>query len=232
MSDMERRAFTADLLKIEQRAEGKRTLFGHAAVFGQLSEDLGGFREQIQAGAFADAIQTDDVRALFNHDPNFVLGRNRSKTLTLSEDARGLAIEIELPDTSTIRDLVVAPIERGDVSQMSFGFSVRPGGQDWAKDDEGRVVRTLKKLRLFDVSPVTFPAYPQTDVAARALREWGGTDNGAGLTSIAATRVTDLTVADAARFFSTLRAQGPSDPVPPKVDHLVLMRLRQQHAEI
>lgn len=175
MTDMERRAFTADLLKIEQRAEGKRTLVGHAAVFGQLSEDLGGFREQIQAGAFADAIQTDDVRALFNHDPNFVLGRNRASTLKLAEDSRGLAIEIDLPDTATIRDLVVAPIERGDVSQMSFGFSVRPGGQDWAKDDEGRVIRTLKKLRLFDVSPVTFPAYPQTDVAARALVEWGKT---------------------------------------------------------
>jgi hypothetical protein len=85
---------------------------------------------------------------------------------------RGLAIEIDLPDTQTIRDLVAAPIERGDVSQMSFGFSVRPGGQDWAKDDEGRVVRTLKKVRLFDVSPVTFPAYPQTDIAVRELRSW------------------------------------------------------------
>lgn len=172
MSDMERRAFAADILKIETRAEGKRTLVGHAAVFNQLSEDLGGFREQIAPGAFADAIGKDDVRALFNHDPNFVLGRNMSKTLTLSEDQRGLAIHIDLPDTPTIRDLVVAPIERGDVSQMSFGFSVRPGGQDWAKDDNGQVVRTLKKLRLFDVSPVTFPAYPQTDVATRAMREW------------------------------------------------------------
>lgn len=170
MIDLERRAFVAEELLIETRDEGGPVLRGHAAVFNSLSEDLGGYREQIMPGAFADAIAGDDVRALFNHDPNFVLGRNRSKTLKLSEDARGLAIQIDLPDTQTVRDLVVAPIERGDVSQMSFGFSVRPGGQDWAKDDEGRVIRTLKKLRLFDVSPVTFPAYPQTDIGVRELR--------------------------------------------------------------
>jgi HK97 family phage prohead protease len=170
MSDIERRTFVVEGFTIEKREGKPAKLRGHAAVFNAVSEDLGGFREQIMPGAFADAIKTDDVRALFNHDPNFVLGRNRSNTLVLSEDARGLAIEIDMPDTQMVRDLVLAPIERGDVSQMSFGFSVKPGGQDWAKDDEGRVIRTLKKLRLFDVSPVTFPAYPQTDVAVRELR--------------------------------------------------------------
>lgn len=167
--DIERRAFVS-ALTVELR-EGKPALLrGHAAVFNQLSEDLGGFREQVAPGAFADAIEKDDVRALFNHDPNFVLGRTLAKTLRLAEDARGLAIEIDLPDTPTVRDLVQAPIVRGDISGMSFGFSVRPGGQDWAKDDEGRIVRTLKRVRLYDVSPVTFPAYPQTEVALRALR--------------------------------------------------------------
>ncbi|MBR1230216.1 HK97 family phage prohead protease [Bradyrhizobium sp. AUGA SZCCT0176] len=170
--DIERRTFAAEGLHIEKRDAGEIRLVGHAAVFNSLSEDLGGFREQISPGAFADAIETDDVRALFNHDPNFVLGRNRSKTLRMSEDARGLAIEIKLPDTQTVRDLVVAPIERGDVSQMSFGFSVKPGGQDWAKDDEGRVIRTLKRVRLFDVSPVTYPAYQQTDIAVREMRSF------------------------------------------------------------
>jgi len=169
---MERRAFMADEFRIETRDDGKTRLSGHAAVFNSLSEDLGGFREQIAPGAFAEAIEGDDVRALFNHDPNFILGRNRAKTLILSEDSRGLAIEIILPDTQAVRDLVVAPIERGDVSQMSFGFSVRPNGQDWAKDDDGRVVRTLKRLRLFDVSPVVFPAYPETDVAIRSFDDW------------------------------------------------------------
>jgi HK97 family phage prohead protease len=177
LPEFERRVFALDGIRIEKR-EGAAgaTLRGHAAVFNQLSEDLGGFREQISAGAFSEAIGKDDVRALWNHDPNFVLGRNLSKTLSLAEDSRGLAIEIQLPDTQTIRDLVVAPIERGDVSQMSFGFSVRPGGQDWAKDDNGQTVRTLKRVRLFDVSPVTFPAYTSTDVAVRGFKAWRDTE--------------------------------------------------------
>lgn len=175
MNDLERRTFGVDGLKIERRDGSKPRLVGHAAVFNQLSENLGGFREQIAVGAFADAIKTDDVRALFNHDPNFVLGRNRASTLSLSEDDKGLAIEIELPDTATVRDLVVAPIERGDVSHMSFGFAVRPNGQNWAEDDEGRLIRTLTAVRLFDVSPVTFPAYPQTDIAVREMRAFQST---------------------------------------------------------
>lgn len=168
--DLERRILPLEV-RVERRENGQAVIRGHAAVFGQLSEDLGGFREQIMPGAFADAIQTDDVRALFNHDPNWVLGRNRSNTLTLAEDARGLAVDITPPDTQLVRDLVLTPMERGDITQMSFAFSVRPGGQDWAKDDNGQVVRTLKRVRLYDVSPVTYPAYPQTDVsvAQRAL---------------------------------------------------------------
>ncbi|QEX18506.1 Prophage pi2 protein 32 [Hypericibacter terrae] len=172
IEEIERRFFVAEELEVEKRADGKPVLRGHAAVFNKLSENLGGFREQVAPGAFLETIQKDDIRALFNHDPNFVLGRNRSKTLTLSEDARGLAIEIEMPDTQTIRDLVVAPIQRRDVSQMSFGFAVRAGGQDWGDDGKGNMIRTLKQVRLFDVSPVTFPAYPQTDIAVRSLTEW------------------------------------------------------------
>ena len=170
MNDLERRAFAVDGLTIEARDGKPPMLVGHAAVFGQLSEDLGGFREQILPGAFSDAITTDDVRALFNHDPNFVLGRNRAKTLEMSEDTTGLAIRISMPETQTIRDLVLEPIRRGDITQMSFQFSVRPGGQDWAKNDAGQSIRTLKKVRLYDISPVTYPAYPQTDIAVRELR--------------------------------------------------------------
>lgn len=174
MSDIERRFFVCDALKIEMRAKGGKdvpVIRGHAAVFNQLSEDLGGFREQIAPGAFAEAIAADDVRALWNHNADYVLGRNRSGTLVLAEDVRGLAIEIDPPDTQWARDLLVS-MERGDVNQMSFGFSLRPNGQDWAKDDAGQVIRTLKRVRLFDVSPVTYPAYPQTDVAVRELRSW------------------------------------------------------------
>lgn len=169
--EIERRVVALDELKIEKREDGARMIAGHAAVFNQLSEDLGGFREQIAPGAFADAIQKDDIRALFNHNPDFILGRNLSGTLRMREDARGLAIEIDPPDTQIARDLIVS-MERGDITQMSFGFSVRPNGQNWAKDDNGQVVRTLTKVRLFDVSPVVYPAYPQTDVAVRSLAEW------------------------------------------------------------
>lgn len=172
---IERRAFEVQEFRVERRDGEAPKIIGHAAVFNQLSEDLGGFREQVAAGAFVEAIEGDDVRALWNHDPNFVLGRNRSKTLALKEDSRGLAIEITPPDTQWARDLLVS-MERGDVSQMSFGFSVRPNGQNWGKDDEGRYIRTLTKVRLFDVSPVTFPAYPQTDVAVRSLQEWKGSE--------------------------------------------------------
>ena len=169
--DFERRFTLVGTLEIEERGEDKRPVIrGHAAVFNQLSEDLGGFREQIAPGAFSEAIQKDDVRALLNHDANYVLGRNGAGTLRMSEDTHGLAVQIDPPDTQWARDLLVT-MKRGDITQMSFGFSVRPAGQDWAKDDEGRLIRTLKRLRLFDVSPVTFPAYPQTDVAVRCMRE-------------------------------------------------------------
>lgn len=169
-NEREQRAFAVEGLRIEKR-EGKGPMLrGHAAVFNQLSDDLGGFREQIKPGAFAEAIRGDDVRALFNHDANFILGRNVSKTLRLAEDERGLSIEIDMPDSQTIRDLVAGPVERGDVTQMSFAFSVRPGGQDWTRDDKAGYVRTLMNVRLYDVSPVVFPAYPQTDVAVRELR--------------------------------------------------------------
>jgi len=168
-ADIERRTFTLDGLTIERRGEAKTIIMrGHAAVFNQLSEDLGGFREQIIPGAFKEAIEADDVRALFNHDPNFVLGRNRAGTLVMAEDARGLSVEITPPDTQFARDLAVS-MERGDISQMSFAFRIKPNGEDWAKNDDGIWIRSVKRVRLYDVSPVTYPAYVQTDIAVRAL---------------------------------------------------------------
>jgi len=160
-------------LKIEKRNEDDDApiLIGHAAVFNSLSEDLGGFRERIEPGAFARSL-SDDVRALFNHDTNFVLGRTTSDSLTLREDGKGLAIEIMPPQTALIRDLVMAPIERGDINQMSFGFRVRAGGSRFEEDDEGNIIRTLTDIELFEVSPVTFPAYPDTDIAAREFRSY------------------------------------------------------------
>jgi len=143
---------------------------GHAAVFDQLSENLGGFFEKIAPGAF-DGVLNDDVRALFNHDPNLILGRTAAKTLKLSVDTTGLKVDFSIPDTSYGRDLIVS-LERGDINQMSFGFQVEE--DEWNEDDTtGAVIRTITKVkRLFDISPITFPAYPQTDVAKRSMDEW------------------------------------------------------------
>ena len=169
MAEIEKRMFDAEALTVHRRDDGKSPMMrGHAAVFNELSGDLGGFREQIIPGAFAEAIEADDVRALINHDSNFVLGRNRAGTLALREDVRGLAVEITPPDTAFARDLIVS-MERGDVTQMSFAFRIRPNGEDWAKNDDGVWVRSVKRVRLYDVSVVTYPAYTQTDVAMRSL---------------------------------------------------------------
>lgn len=141
---------------------------GHAATFDQLSEDLGGFRERVAVSAFAKSIQSNDIRALWNHDANIVLGRNKAGTLRLAEDSVGLYYEVDAPDTQLIRDMVLSPISRGDVNQCSFGFyTIR---DKWAKLD-GEWIRTLLECDVFDVSPCTYPAYNSTDVAVRALQE-------------------------------------------------------------
>lgn len=150
---------------------GKPSIRGYAAVFNQLSEDLGGFREQLTTGAFTDAMGNSDVRALINHDPNLVLGRNKSGTLTMREDAAGLYVEITPPDTQSSRDLLEL-MRRGDVNQMSFAFTVAKEDQAWTRDGTGPWIRTIKRVnRLYDVSVVTYPAYPQTSAAARALED-------------------------------------------------------------
>ena len=145
-------------------------------MFNAWSEDLGGFREQIAPGAFRESIKRDDVRALFNHSADFVLGRNLSGTLRLKEDKNGLAVEIDPPDTGFARDLLVS-MARGDVNQMSFGFVTEKDEWDYA--DQKNIKRTLKQVRLFDVSVVTYPAYPQTDAAVRALRALTAADEDA-----------------------------------------------------
>ena len=167
----ERRYLNFEASKLEYRGEGdnkKPYVVGHAAVFNSLSENLGGFRELIQANAFDDVLE-DDVRALFNHDANLILARTKSGTLNLSVDDQGLRYEFDVPNTTAGRDLLVS-LERGDVSQSSFGFTVAE--DNWDEDKEGRWVRNITKVkRLYDVSPVVYPAYPTADVAKRSLQE-------------------------------------------------------------
>lgn len=166
---MEKRIF-----KIQTRAEekdGNKVIFGHASVYNMRSEDLGGFYEFIEEGAFTpELIKNSDVRALINHDQNLILGRTTSGTLRLNADAKGLQYEFDVPDTSYGNDLVVS-MERGDITQSSFAFTVAE--DDWSTDENGNNIRTIKKInRLYDVSPVTYPAYPDANdlvVAKRGL---------------------------------------------------------------
>ena len=164
----ERRTLHSEF-RVEQREDGKKLIRGHAAVFNS-ETDLGWFRERIAPGAFTESIGKDDVRALFNHDENFILGRNTAGTLTMREDERGLYVEIDPPDTQVGRDLVTS-IERGDISQMSFGFQTIKDSWE-TEENAAKDLRTLEKVKLWDVSPVTFPAYQETDVAVRSHDCW------------------------------------------------------------
>ena len=160
----EKRFFNIET-RISKRAK-KNVVTGHAAIFGQLSEDLGGFKEKIKVGAF-DGVLKNDVRAFFNHDPNFLLARTTSGTLKLAVDKVGLSYSFEVPDTTAGRDLVIS-MERGDITQSSFAFMVEK--DSWSEQD-GQEIRTIEKVgRLFDVSPVSIPAYPQANDLVVAKR--------------------------------------------------------------
>ena len=164
---IERRSLDAARLSAERGlAEDGPVIVGRAAVFGSLSEDLGGFRERFDRGAFADSLARDDIRALVDHRSELVLGRNRAGTLVLDEDDECLHVRIAPPATSYARDLI-ASIERGDISGMSIGFRAVTDG--WNVED-GQPVRTIREAMLFDVSVVAFPAYPQTEAALRSLQ--------------------------------------------------------------
>jgi len=172
-----RRALTLPLDEIEWRDSGNGTDFtlrGHAAVFNRLSDDLGGFREMLEPGAFRAALRAQpDVRLLFNHDPNFVMARTASGTLELREDPTGLHVWARVPPLGWISDLRTS-MQRGDIDQMSFAFTIGEGGDDWAVTDDGQIVRTIRAdgvNGLFDVSVVTYPAYPQTDANMRTVLE-------------------------------------------------------------
>jgi HK97 family phage prohead protease len=147
-----------------------RKLEGLAARYNSLSGDLGGFRERIAPGAFRSVLG-GDVRCLLNHDPNVVLGRTKSGTLSLRDTSEGLAFVCDLPETSAASDLH-ASVSRGDIDQCSFAFAVGRDEWDEATDENGvRFARRtiLSFSDLMDVSVVTYPAYADTSAAARTL---------------------------------------------------------------
>lgn len=174
------------------------TLTGHAATFDD-PYDLGPFEERIEAGAFDRAIKEDDVRALWNHDPNHPLGRLKSGTLRLSTDDVGLVSEIDLPRSA---EVVREAVERGDVDQMSFAFRVTV--EEWEEREDDKPLRTLKEVELWDVSPVTFPANPNTDVGLRSLE---ALRSGAETTTEADTGISTLSMEE---FRETVREEVAS----------------------
>lgn len=168
--DIERRVLPVAVGAIELRAVegGKFGLRGSGAVIGPLSEDLGGFRERNAEGAFDEAIKVSDIRGLFNHDPNYVLGRMGS-TMRVSTDANGMYYDI--PELPSSRADVREAIERKDVEGSSYSFTLREGGDVWEEQD-GVLVRTILPggvARIYDMGPVTFPAFRATTVSKRCL---------------------------------------------------------------
>ncbi len=162
----------ASKLEVRAASDGKPSvLAGYAAVFNSWSVDLWGFRERILPGAFTRALTPGaDVRCLWNHDPSQVLARTKSKTLRLSQDAVGLAFEMDLP-SHELGIRAAETIGRGDVDQMSFQFRTIKDSWKWSEGDEKLDERDLIEVELFEISPVTFPAYEETMVSARSARE-------------------------------------------------------------
>ena len=173
MDNLERRSIALPLT-LETRDAGKAYIGGYAAKYNVRSTMLGTFREQIMPGAFTRALkeQAHPVVALWNHDPNFVLGSTRSGTLSVDTDDEGLRYSVEVPDTQLGRDLSTL-ISRGDVWGSSFAFVI--GEESWDKDEDGTALRSVISVEgVYDVSPVLTPAYEQatTGVAVRSYERF------------------------------------------------------------
>lgn len=144
--------------------EGDRTIFrGYAAKFGTFSEDLGGFRTTIAPGAFDRVVSLADTRLLINHDPNLLMGRTSNGTLKLSADAVGLHFE-GVPPTTDLTAHYAELIRRGDMDGCSFSCDVDIDQWDWSGETPIRTIQSVSAL--YDVGPVTFPAFADTSVGA------------------------------------------------------------------
>jgi uncharacterized protein len=188
---------------VEFRSEGTKLIAaGYASVFNKRSVNLGGFVEVVSPSAFNKTIQEADVVALRDHDPSKLLGRSSAGTLRLGVDGTGLHYEIDLPDTTDGRDTAVL-LERGDIRGSSFGF--RMIEDEWGETEDGFPERTLLSVALRDVSPVTYPAYPDSEAALRHLAE---------------ARSLDFDTVKAAAETNDLRALlTPSEETDPPVDN-------------
>ncbi|BAR81210.1 prohead protease [Bacillus thuringiensis serovar tolworthi] len=164
---------TFDITKLSTRdatEEQPSKITGYAAVFNSKTTIGGWFDEVIEPGAFARSLsENSDIRALFNHNWDNVLGRTKSGTLILEEDEKGLKFEIELPNTSVGRDLAES-MSRGDINQCSFGFWITEENWDYSVEP---ALRTIKEVELYEISVVSIPAYEDTEVSLVRSKEIG-----------------------------------------------------------
>jgi uncharacterized protein len=162
---------TFDITKLKTRDATEDTpsvITGYAAVFNSPTVIGDWFTEIIAPGAFSRSLsENGDIRALFNHNWDNVLGRTKSGTLKLEEDERGLKFEIELPKTTLARDLAES-MERGDINQCSFGFWVTEETWDYSVEP---YVRTVNAVELFEISVVSIPAYDDTEASLVRSKE-------------------------------------------------------------
>ena len=199
---------------VEIRDDEGLKIRGHAAVFNRQSDDLGGFVEVIEPGFFRKAIKRSNTAALWNHNSDIILGRKSAKTLVLEEDDNGLSYTITPPSWA---GGYLETIKRGDVTQSSFAFTVSEKGEKWDEEDGVRI-RTLLSGgcdELYDVSPVTYPAYPDTDVKVRMADS-----------DLSRIREVISEEVDKLKTPSDLDVQGVPEELPGRVDSLDIKKKR------
>ncbi|PFE06774.1 HK97 family phage prohead protease [Bacillus cereus] len=168
MNQTEKRELLSSEIEIREIEGGLRTITGYAVKWEMKSVTMGywrRFKEQFKRGAFTDSLTQDDQLALWSHDYSQVLGRTKNGTLRLFEDEIGLRFELDLADT-TLGDDTYKTIKRGDVDGVSFGFQMTK--EEWDESDPDNIVRSVTKAKLVEISPVAFPAYPDSQVSTRS----------------------------------------------------------------
>lgn len=168
MNQTEKREILSSEIEIREIEGGLRTITGYAVKWEMKSVTMGywrRFKEQFKRGAFTDSLTQDDQLALWSHDYSQVLGRTMNGTLRLFEDEIGLRFELDLADT-TLGDDTYKTIKRGDIDGVSFGFQMVK--EEWDESNPDNIVRSVTKAKLVEISPVAFPAYPDSQVSARS----------------------------------------------------------------
>lgn len=167
----EKRFLKVEKLEVRTQGEGDNpsmTVFGYAVMWNQRSQLIWDtFYEVVAKGAFTKALEQNTIKALWNHNTDYVLGSTKPATLRLKEDDKGLYFEIDLPNNDWGRNAFES-IRRGDVDGVSFGFYVNDC--DWLyMQDEEAYLRTLLEIDLFEISPTPFPAYLTSEVDTRSM---------------------------------------------------------------